>query len=128
MTVAALEADVLRRCLAEHGARDSNGLARAYYRGIVEPVRSAWDLATGSDLAYPETVGPRSRAGAWMGRYLAQVVALTCYDAVVLKEWVQITNMLKPNSALFHPRIAVRVLKRAIAGGPALPTDKPRRL
>jgi hypothetical protein len=121
MTIAALEAEVLQRSLAGN----SREVARAYYRGIVAPLRSAWDLATGADLAYPETVGPRSRVGAWMGRYLSHVIALSCYDPVVLKEWVQITNMLKPNAALFAPRIAARVVRRAIVGGPALPTDKP---
>jgi 2-polyprenyl-6-methoxyphenol hydroxylase-like FAD-dependent oxidoreductase len=128
MTVAALEARILQSCLAKNGSRDLRGLTQAYYRGIVGPVRSAWDMATGADLAYPETVGPRSRVGSWMGRYLAHVVALTCYDPLVLKAWVEMTNMLNPNSAVFHPRIAVRVLKRIITGGPALPTQRPREI
>lgn len=128
MTVAALEAEVLQRCPATRGTADWSALARAYYRGILGPIRSAWDLATGADLAYPQTIGPRPRIGEWIGRYVGHVIALTSYDRVVLQEWVAVTNMLKPNSALFHPRVATRVIRRAIAGGPALPTTEPLKM
>ncbi len=132
MTVAALEAQVLQRCLAEeHGTgRNRNGraMARAYYRGITAPVSAAWAMATGADLAYPEARGPRTRAGDWVGKYLGHVITMTCYDPEVLKEWVFVTNMVKPITAMFHPRIVGRVLRRVIAGGPPLPTDQPRRI
>ncbi|MGH9859113.1 MAG: hypothetical protein ACRD5F_03705, partial [Candidatus Acidiferrales bacterium] len=99
-----------------------------YYKGIAAPVRAAWAMSTGADLAYPEAEGPRTRVGAWVGRYLSHVIAMTCYDPHVLKEWVLVTHMVKPISAVFHPRIVARVLRRVIAGGPALPTDQPRRI
>ncbi|MGH9794577.1 MAG: FAD-dependent oxidoreductase [Candidatus Acidiferrales bacterium] len=131
MTLAALEAQVLQRCLAEQrgaGNRDGQALSHAYYKGIAAPVSAAWAMSTGADLAYPEAEGQRTRAGAWMGRYLEHVIAMTCYDPHVLKEWVFVTHMVKPISAVFHPRIAARVLRRVISGGPPLPTDQPRRI
>ncbi len=130
MTVAALEAKVLQRCLGRQQNIGGNGqaLARDYYRGISAPVAAAWAMATGADLAYPQTQGPRTRAGAWVGRYLDHVIAMTCYDPCVLKQWVLVTHMVKPISAVFHPRIVARVLRRVIAGGPPLPTDQPRRI
>ncbi|MGH9791723.1 MAG: FAD-dependent oxidoreductase, partial [Candidatus Acidiferrales bacterium] len=74
MTLAAIEAQVLQRCLAEqHDAGNRNGqaLSHIYYKGIAAPVRAAWAMSTGADLAYPEAEGPRTRVGAWVGRYLS---------------------------------------------------------
>jgi 2-polyprenyl-6-methoxyphenol hydroxylase-like FAD-dependent oxidoreductase len=120
MTVAALEAQALHRCLARaNGRSDGAGLRNRYFREASGVVKSAWAMATGADLAYPQCEGPRPFGqGAILG-YLNHVISLTCYDKKVLTAWSQVTNMQRPLSALFAPSILGRVIRRALIGGPA---------
>jgi 2-polyprenyl-6-methoxyphenol hydroxylase-like FAD-dependent oxidoreductase len=53
MSVAALEAIALRRCLA----RGDRRLARRFFRAAGKVVAPAWELAVGGDLALPEVEG-----------------------------------------------------------------------
>jgi len=118
MTVAALEAQALLRCLKDTSFRadDLSGLRDAYYRGVSSIVKAAWAMATGADFAYPQAEGERP-LGQWAIRgYLGHVIALTCTDKRVLTVWSQVTHMQKPLSALFAPAIAARVMRRAVAG------------
>ena len=55
MTVAALEAAVLRDCLCR-GDRD---LSRRFFRAAAKPIGTAWRLALAADLAVPEVPGRR---------------------------------------------------------------------
>jgi 2-polyprenyl-6-methoxyphenol hydroxylase-like FAD-dependent oxidoreductase len=57
MTVAALEALVLRECL-RRGQRD---LPQRFFRASAKQINAAWRTAVGSDLALPEVVGARAR-------------------------------------------------------------------
>jgi 2-polyprenyl-6-methoxyphenol hydroxylase-like FAD-dependent oxidoreductase len=127
MTVAALEAQVLHRCLAEtkNGADRIDGLQGRYFRGVSSIVQAAWAMATGADLAYPQVEGPKPAGHAAINRYLGHVIALSCYDRKVLTAWNQVTNMQRPLSALFGPSIVARVVRRAVMGGPALNSQCP---
>lgn len=55
MTVAALDALVLRDCLH----RGDGDLSRRFFRATAKKIGVAWQLAVGSDLALPEVAGPR---------------------------------------------------------------------
>ena len=57
MTVAAVEALALRDCLS----RGTNDLCRRFFTAAAGPIRQAWQLSTGSDLALPERRVPRCR-------------------------------------------------------------------
>jgi len=116
MSVAALEAQILHRCLAAerlHG----NGASRLrdrYFRGVSAVVNAAWAMATGADLAYPQAGGDRAFGQAIILGYLGHVISLSCSDERVLTVWNQVTNMQRPLSALFAPSIAARVIRRAV--------------
>ena len=56
MSVAALEAIELRRCLQ----RGRQRLANRFFRAAGKVVKAAWDMAVGGDLALPEVPGHRS--------------------------------------------------------------------
>lgn len=118
MTVAALEAQVLQRCLASNGAANGTSLRSRYFRGALPIVKAAWAMATGADLAYPQAEGKRPPGQAAILRYLGNIMALSCYDRKALTVWNQVTNMQRPFAALFAPSIAARVLRRSIVGGP----------
>jgi hypothetical protein len=53
MSVAALEAMELRRCLA----RGDRRLARRFFGAAGKVAAPAWDMAVGGDLALPEVEG-----------------------------------------------------------------------
>ena len=50
MTVAAMEAEALHRCLTA----GADGLTRRYFHAAAKIVGNAWQLAAGGDLALPE--------------------------------------------------------------------------
>src|SRR5262249_55546580 len=58
MSVAAEQALALRDCLADGRA----GLPMRYLRASAGPTGNAWQLAAGSDLAYPDVEGSPTRA------------------------------------------------------------------
>lgn len=127
MAVAAQEAEVLQRCLAQRkrGAQDDKQLQDKYFRGIASIVKAAWAMATGADLAYPQAEAPRPLGHSAVNRYLGHVIGLSCYDQKVLTVWNQVTQMQQPLSALFSPSIMARVMRRAVTGSPPLNTQQP---
>ncbi|GDY78426.1 hypothetical protein SAV31267_079110 [Streptomyces avermitilis] len=66
MSVAAQGAVALREHVAEHGLA-APGLARRAQRAVALPVKIAWELATGTDIRYPEAIGkqPGARRSSW---------------------------------------------------------------
>lgn len=116
MSVAALEAQVLHRCLGEERSRmnGASGLQDRYFRGVSGVVNAAWAMATGADLAYPQAEGRRAFGQSVILGYLGHVISLSCSDKRVLTVWNQVTNMQRPLSALFAPSIAARVMRRAV--------------
>jgi len=127
MTVAALEAQVLRQCLAEAkgNGEDMMKLQERYFQGIANIVKAAWAVATGADLAYPQADGRRPVGHGATNRYLEYLIGLSCHDKKALTVWNQVTNMQRPLSALFAPSIMGRVMRRAVTGGAALNRQQP---
>jgi 2-polyprenyl-6-methoxyphenol hydroxylase-like FAD-dependent oxidoreductase len=117
MTVAAIEAVALRRCL-ERGDRD---LARRFFRTACPAIDHAWQMATGADLAMPWIDGPRPRRVRAINAYMARLLAVAEHDAVVARAFMHATAMLATPPSLLRPAIALRVLRaRRSAAPPAL--------
>lgn len=110
MRVAALEALALRDSLAEQ--RESlDGLRRRFFHRAAKVVDTPWGLAAGADFAYPEVEGERPFGAALTNRYVARLHAVAAHDEVVCRAFFEVVNLLAPPSALFHPRVALRVLR-----------------
>jgi 2-polyprenyl-6-methoxyphenol hydroxylase-like FAD-dependent oxidoreductase/ketosteroid isomerase-like protein len=107
MTVAAVEATVLRDCL-RRGDRD---LARRFFRASARKVRVAWQTAVGSDLALPEVVGPRPFSMRITNAFLERVLTATEVDPVVAGQFMRITAMVDPPVRLLRPSILLRVVR-----------------
>jgi 2-polyprenyl-6-methoxyphenol hydroxylase-like FAD-dependent oxidoreductase len=107
MTVAAIEATVLRECL-RHGDR---GLPRRFFRSCAKKVQVAWQTAVGSDLALPEVVGSRPISMRLTNVFLERVLTATEVDPVVAEQFMRITAMVDPPVRLLRPSILVRVLR-----------------
>jgi 2-polyprenyl-6-methoxyphenol hydroxylase-like FAD-dependent oxidoreductase len=107
MTVAAIEATVLRDCLQRRG----RGLTRRFTRLTAKNVRVAWQTAVGSDLALPEVPGPRPLSMRISNACLEPVITAAASDYVVAAQFMRITAMIDRPSRLLRPSILLRVLR-----------------
>lgn len=107
MTVAAIEATVLRDCLR----RGYRGLPRRFFRTSAKTVRVAWQTAAGSDLALPEVEGRRSMSMRLSNAFLERVLTAVEVDPVVAGQFMRVTAMVDPPARLFRPSIVRRVAR-----------------
>lgn len=118
MSVAAMHAITLDRCLREYGssAGDADGAARRIQGRIEETIDIPWLLATGDDVRWPKTEGARHR-GLPMRlahRYLDAVSLLATEDPDVDRALTRVAHLVAPIQELFRPRIALRAAARII--------------
>jgi 2-polyprenyl-6-methoxyphenol hydroxylase-like FAD-dependent oxidoreductase len=106
MSVAALQARALRTCLR----RGDRGLARRFFRAAARPVGTAWQLATGADLALPQVEGARPLPVRLVNAYVARVAVAAEHDPVVAERFLRVSSFLMKPPALMSPRIVARVL------------------
>lgn len=107
MTVAALEAEALRRCLRHGGEQD---LARRFFRAAAKIIDPVWQLNAGGDLALPEIPGHRPLVTRAVNRYVARLQRVAGHDPAVATAFVRTIGLLDPPSAMFAPRVLARVL------------------
>ncbi len=107
MTVAALEAAALERCLLEGDHR----LARRFFKAAAGPIGDAWKLATGADLALPEVEGRAPLPDRVVNRYLERLLTVAEDDQDVSRAFVEVLSMLRRPAHLMTPAIATRVLR-----------------
>jgi flavin-dependent dehydrogenase len=118
MTVSALAATLLDRCLREQAERtegDMTGLARRFHRRLAKVIADPWLLATGEDLRYPETTGAEPTLAMRITRpYLDQVMMLSRDDRAAYRTVVEVLHLLKSPRSLFRPGILARVIPRLV--------------
>src|SRR5580693_3128331 len=107
MTVAAIEATVLRDCLR----RGDRGLTRRFFRLSARKVRVAWQTAVGPDLTLPELVGPRPISMRITNAYLGRVMTAAETDPVVAGQFMRVTSMVDSPIRLLRPSVLLRVLQ-----------------
>ncbi len=106
MTVAAVEALVLRDCLR----RGRRRLPQRFFARTAKVIDVPWDIAVGADLRYPAVVGPRSRKTVLLNAYVAKLHIAAERHAVVGRRFLSVVNLMTPPSGLFAPGILARVL------------------
>jgi 2-polyprenyl-6-methoxyphenol hydroxylase-like FAD-dependent oxidoreductase len=111
INVAALEAEALRDCLRK-GERD---VPRRFYRKSAKKIRVAWRTAVGSDLALPQVHGRRPLSVRLTNSYMDRVLTATETDPAVAQQFFRVMWMLDGPSALFRPRIVLRILRAVLA-------------
>jgi 2-polyprenyl-6-methoxyphenol hydroxylase-like FAD-dependent oxidoreductase len=107
MTVAAIEATVLRDCLL----RGDRGLPRRFFRASARTIRVAWQTAVGSDLALPEVEGARPWSMRISNAFLERVLTAVEVDTVVAGQFMRVTSMVDPPIRLFRPSILLRIAR-----------------
>ena len=112
MSVAALEAVALQKCLDEPaGMHDLWPRLRPHLCRVID---NAWQLAVQGDLGYPEVIGPRSWMTTATHHYLESVHKAASTDATVCRTFFDVANLLASPRALAHPRILIRVIRHAL--------------
>ncbi|UVO11964.1 2-polyprenyl-6-methoxyphenol hydroxylase-like oxidoreductase [Mycobacterium sp. SVM_VP21] len=108
MTVAAMEALVLRDCLS-HGEKD---LPRRFFRAAAKPIRQAWQMAAGGDLSLPEIAGTPPLATRLLNGYLDRVLAAAEQDIDVFEQFIKVAWLVDQPSRLLRPGMIRRIAFR----------------
>jgi 2-polyprenyl-6-methoxyphenol hydroxylase-like FAD-dependent oxidoreductase len=112
MTVATLEAIELGRRLDRHGAPSAR-MAGEYYKAAGKIINTPWQMSTGSDFMYPETVGPRPAGTDLLNRYVRQVMLASHVSPEVHSVILDVQHLLAPPAAIMSPVTMVRTLRAA---------------
>lgn len=107
ITIAAIEAEILRGCLTR-GVRD---LTPRFYRQSGKAIRTAWRTAVSSDLALPQVPGRRPLSMRLTNAFIDRVLTATETDAVVAGQFLRVIWMLDSMMTLLRPSIVLRVAK-----------------
>lgn len=105
MTVAALEAVALDRCLR----RGSYNLASRFFRAAAKPIGVAWQLAAGSDLGLPEIDGPRPLSVRLANKYVDKLQTAAETNHVVAAQFLKVAGFSSPPVSLLSPSVFCRV-------------------
>ncbi|WP_414687084.1 hypothetical protein [Mycobacterium sp.] len=105
MTVAALEAVALDRCLR----RGQDNLAPRFFRAAAKPIGVAWQLAVGGDLALPEIEGPRPLSVRLVNKYVDRVQTAAETNLAVAGQFLKVAGFSSPPASLFAPSVFFRV-------------------
>ena len=106
MTTGALQARTLGQCLSQ----GLDGAAQRYRRQVGQLLEAPWVMATTGDLRFPQVAGKRPPAFALTNWYGDRFQRLACSDEEALLTFVRVMQMMDPPTALFSPRLALKVL------------------
>lgn len=119
MTTGALAAVTLDRCLRDRrrarGPAALEGLPAAFYRRMTKVIDVPWGMAVGEDLTFPEVVGKRGGVQPLLRWYVDELHALNGSDPAICDRFYRVQHMIAPPSTLFHPQVALAVLRRQLA-------------
>ena len=115
MTLAAIGAKALGECLSSDG--DLTTLPPRFQKRLAGVLNDAWLMATGEDLRYPGTEGKRpSKLVRLTQKYLDRVQQAMPYDNDLTLAFIEVMNLRKPPTSLFHPKIMWKVLRAGKVG------------
>jgi 2-polyprenyl-6-methoxyphenol hydroxylase-like FAD-dependent oxidoreductase len=116
MTVGALEAELLESCLARfaaHGVAGIDDLTREFRLQVAEVVDGPWQLASGEDLRFPQTVGKRTASLRFLHWYTGKVHETAGSSPLVAERFNAVVNMIAPRSCLFRWDVIREMLRVA---------------
>jgi 2-polyprenyl-6-methoxyphenol hydroxylase-like FAD-dependent oxidoreductase len=107
MTVAALEALVLRDCLS----RGTDDLAWRFFHATAAPIRQAWRLSTSPDLALPEIHGAPPLTARLFNKYVDRLLAAAESDTAAADQFIRVTSLVDPATRLLSPAMIWRAAR-----------------
>jgi 2-polyprenyl-6-methoxyphenol hydroxylase-like FAD-dependent oxidoreductase len=106
MTVAAMDALVLRDCLRDGGP----DLSRRFFASSAKGIGVAWQMAVGSDLALPELEAPRPLSVRLPNAYNDWMLFAAESDLHVAEQFWKVLNLVERPGYLLRPSVMVRVV------------------
>ncbi|HYO68636.1 MAG TPA: hypothetical protein VEU33_21395, partial [Archangium sp.] len=106
MTTGALQAQALGECVRQGLA----GASQRYRRQVGDILATPWSMATTGDLRFPHVEGKRPPAFALTNWYTDRFQELACHDEEALRTFVRVMQMVDEPTALFSPRMVLKVL------------------
>ena len=107
MTVAALDAIALRKCLRA-GVQD---LPRRFFRASAKTIGVAWRNAVDADLSLPQVAGERTLATRINNRFSEWVLTAVETDLVVTSQFFRVLGMLDSPTRLMRPALLARIIR-----------------
>jgi hypothetical protein len=108
MTVSALEALALDSALAAHSG--GTAMSRRFHKSIAKIVDVPWQLTTGEDFRFAETIGKRPPGTAFLHWYTGRLHEQCSLDTSLAIAFYRVMHMLDAPTTLFRPAIAARVM------------------
>jgi 2-polyprenyl-6-methoxyphenol hydroxylase-like FAD-dependent oxidoreductase len=118
MTVAALQAQALQKCLH----LGTSELARRFFRAAAEPIGVAWQFGAGGDLNLPEVEGHRPLSVRLINKYVERLQSVAETDVEVAEQFSRVVGLLDPPSRLMRPKMLLRTARGRRR--PAVPQDQ----
>jgi 2-polyprenyl-6-methoxyphenol hydroxylase-like FAD-dependent oxidoreductase len=122
ITIAAIEAEVLRACLRRD--KYDRDVQKRFHRESAKSIRTAWGTAVRSDLALPYVSGRQPLSARMTNPYMDCILTAIETDPAVAQQLLRVLWMLDGPSALFRPSIVARSVK-AVATGARSRTSQP---
>lgn len=120
MSVAVLEALGLHHVLASGEADD---IGRRFFDRVADIVDTAWTMAVGADVQFPQTTGPSTPSTDAFARYLSVLFRRAHTDGEAREALMRVIAMEKPPSSLLRPGIVGRALDpRSLVRSDTIPT------
>jgi 2-polyprenyl-6-methoxyphenol hydroxylase-like FAD-dependent oxidoreductase len=115
MTVAALDAQMLDKCLQKQRERypegDLTGFARQFQQKLAKLHTIPWTFAISQDSRYPGSEGAKLNLATRLTiDYMDLVLKVLVRDAKVCQAFLEVLHMIEPPAVLFHPSIAVKAI------------------
>jgi 2-polyprenyl-6-methoxyphenol hydroxylase-like FAD-dependent oxidoreductase len=106
ITTSALQVEMLTDALRGGLA----GLSRRYFERAGHIIQMPWSMAAGEDLKLPEVEGKRPFGNGVLQWYGDRFQRLTSSDSEAVQTFMEVMHMLKPPTAMFSPRLVMKVL------------------
>ena len=113
MTVSALDAMTLQRCLQEQQRSPRADFEQCFQQQLAGTVADAWLLATNQDLRFPgvRLNGARPNPGLrLLHRYLDLVLSSAIVDPEIAQAYFNVLTLANPPRSLVQPRVVAHVL------------------
>jgi flavin-dependent dehydrogenase len=107
MALAAMAATTLRQSLA---GGDLHGLPSRYYKELAKTVLPSWQATLSNDYRVPGVEGGEiNETTRIMQRYFDDITNLLPNSPSIRLTFLEVTQMLKPTTALLHPSVILQV-------------------
>jgi 2-polyprenyl-6-methoxyphenol hydroxylase-like FAD-dependent oxidoreductase len=106
MTVAAMEALVLRDCLS----RGADRLPQRFFRAAAKPIGQAWQLTVGGDLSLPEVPGTPPLATRLLNGYVDRILRAAEHDIAAFEQFARVAWLVDSPVKLMRPSIIRRAI------------------